>query len=254
MSLSPTALQGSLVLITGGSSGIGEAAVRALHAAGASVCFTYLTHEAEARAIERRLGPEAVAMRCDLADHDALPGLVEACLQRWGRIDVLVNNAAIFRENPFTGTDYAAWRAGWSATFAVNLFAAAHLSWLVLPHMRRRRRGRIINVASRAGHRGELAHADYGASKAALINLTKSLARACAPDGIAAMAVAPGFIDTPMAAADLATKRAEIEAEVPLGRIGTADDVAQVIAFLALPESEHLNGATIDVNGGSYVR
>ncbi len=254
MSFSPTALRGSVVLITGGSSGIGAATVRALHAAGANVCFTYLTHEAQAREMERALGPRVAGMQCDLADHDALPELVEACRRRWGQIDVLVNNAAIFRENPFTGADDAAWRAGWSATFAVNLFAAAHLSWLVVPHMRRRRRGRIINVASRAGHRGELAHADYGASKAALINFTKSLARSCARDGISAMAVAPGFVETSMAASDVAANRAAIEAEVPSGRIGTPLDVAHVITFLALPESEHLNGATIDVNGGSYVR
>ena len=114
--------------------------------------------------------------------------------------------------------------------------------------------GTIINVASRAAHRGELTVADYGASKAALTNLTKSIARSCAPEGIVAMAIAPGFIETEMAGPDLAQRRPEIEAEIPLGYVGSADDVARVITFLASRASTYLNGATIDVNGGSYVR
>jgi NAD(P)-dependent dehydrogenase (short-subunit alcohol dehydrogenase family) len=135
------------------------------------------------------------------------------------------------------------------------LFGAAHLAWLAMHQMRAQSAGgKIINVASRAGHRGELSFADYGASKAALLNLTKSIARSCAPDGIVAMAVAPGFIETDMAASDLAMRRSQIEQEIPLGYVGSAEDVAHVIAFLASPLATYANGATIDVNGGSYVR
>ena len=248
-------LSAKTALVTGGSRGIGEAAVRALHAAGASVFFTYRTNEARATALVRELGAErAACLRCDLADHDALPDLVERCVARFGRIDVLVNNAAVFAENPFDGSDYAAWRRGWQRTFDVNILGAAHLSWLVMRRMRAQGGGRIINVASRAAHRGELSYADYGASKAALINLTKSIARSCARDGIVAMAVAPGFIATDMAAPDLAVRRAEIEAEIPLGYVGSAQDVAHVITFLASEQAAYANGATIDVNGGSYAR
>jgi 3-oxoacyl-[acyl-carrier protein] reductase len=248
-------LRDQVVLVTGGSSGIGAAAVRCLHAAGASVFFTFLNHESRAAALASELGDRVAYRRCDVADHDSLPALVEECVKRFGRINVLVNNAAIFAENAFTSRDYAQWRQGWQHTFDVNIFGAAHLAWLVMHQMRTQGGGgKIINVASRAGHRGELTFADYGASKAALLNLTKSIARSCAPEGIVALAVAPGFIETEMAAPDLASRRGEIENEIPLGYVGTADDVAHVITFLASSLATYANGATIDVNGGSYVR
>jgi 3-oxoacyl-[acyl-carrier protein] reductase len=248
-------LSGKRVLLTGGSQGIGAAAVRALHVAGAHVLFTYRSRADLARALRAELGPDVVARHADLADADALPGLVDACVDRLGGIDVLVNNAGIFAENPFDGDDFAAWRAGWQRTFAVNLFAAADLAWLAIRTMRRAQTpGTIVNVASRAAHRGELLFADYGASKAALINLTKSIARSCARDGITAFAVAPGFIATAMAAESLETEGAAIAAEIPSGRVGTPDDVGGIIAFLASPLAAYATGTTIDVNGASYVR
>ncbi|HET9030739.1 MAG TPA: SDR family oxidoreductase, partial [Candidatus Aquilonibacter sp.] len=206
-----------IVLLTGGSRGIGAACVRALARDGHTVVFTYANKREEAQALERELGDRVTAMRCDLADHASLPALVRAVIATRGAIDVLVNNGAIFAENPFFGNEYDAWRRGWERTFAVNLFGTADLTYLVLQHMRERGSGTIVNVASRAAHRGELTFADYGASKAALVNLTKSIARSCGPFGISAVAIAPGFIETDMAAHDLATRRAELEAEVPLG-------------------------------------
>jgi 3-oxoacyl-[acyl-carrier protein] reductase len=248
-------LSGSTVLITGGSRGIGAATVRTLHESGARVYFTYLAAEAEARELVARLGSaRAACAQCDVADAMALPRLVEACTSRFGSLDVLVNNAATFNENPFDGDDYARWRAGWERTFAVNLFGAANLTWLAMRKMRSRGGGRIVNVASRAAHRGELTFADYGASKAALVNLTKSIARSCARDGIVAFTVAPGFIETEMAREELERRRAEIEAEIPSGRVGTADDVAAIVTFLASPLATYATGATIDVNGASYLR
>lgn len=253
--MKPDDLSGKVVLLTGGSVGIGAASVRALHDAGASIFFTYLRHEDSARALERALGERIACARYDLSAHETLPQLVRDCVACFGRIDVLVNNAAIFEENPFESDDFSSWRRGWQRTFDVNIFGAAHLAWLVMHQMRKQGTGgRIINIASRAAHRGELTFADYGASKAALINLTKSIARSATKDGIVAMAVAPGFIETDMAAPDLAAHRAEIEEEIPVGKVGTPEEVAHVIAFLASPLAEHVNGATIDVNGGSYVR
>jgi len=247
-------LRSTVVLLTGGSSGIGAATVRSLYGAGAAVFFTYLTHESRAAALVRELGDRVAYQRCDIGEHDTLPGLVEACVDRFGRIDVLVNNAATGSENSFNAVDYAAWRHGWQHTFDVNIFGAAHLAWLVMRQMRSQRgTGKIINVASRAGHRGEPS-GDYGASKAALINLTKSIARSCAREGIVAMAVAPGFIETERVTPNLAARRAEIEGEIPLGHVGSADDVARVITFLASRLATYANGATIDLNGGSYVR
>jgi 3-oxoacyl-[acyl-carrier protein] reductase len=248
-------LSGAVVLVTGGSRGIGAAAVRMLHGAGAATFFTYLSSEERALSLVDELGGDRVACgRCDVGDADALPGLVAGCVERFGSLDVLVNNAATFLENRFDGSDYGGWRAGWRRTFDVNLFGAANLAWLAMREMRLRGGGRIINVASRAAHRGELTYADYGASKAALVNLSKSIARSCARDGIVAFTVAPGFIETDMAREDLDRRREEIEAEIPSRRIGTADDVAAIVTFLASPLATYATGATIDVNGASYVR
>ncbi len=247
-------LEDRVVLLTGGTRGIGEAALHALHAGGARVCFTFASADDRARALCAQLGDRVYALRCDLADHGALPGVVNACIERFGKIDVLVNNAAIFAENPFFGTTYEAWRAGWEHTFAVNLFGTADLTWLVLQHMRERGGGTILNVVSRAAHRGELTFADYGASKAALTNLTKSIARSCAREGIVAIAIAPGFIETEMAEEELLRRRDEIEGEIPGRRVGTPAEVASIIAFFASGGGDYAHGATIDVNGGSYVR
>ena len=243
-----------VVLLTGGSRGIGLASVRALHKAGARVAFTYSTREEDARALCIELGDRVQSIRCDLSDYDSLPGVLDTCVARFGRIDVLINNGAVFEHNPFFGTDYKAWQRGWERTFSINLFGTANLTWLALQHMREQGRGKIINVASRSAHRGELEFADYGASKAALVNLTKSIARSCAPHGIVAIAIAPGFIETEMAAEELRSRRAEIESEIPARRVGTADEVATIVTFFAGAGGDYANGATIDVNGGSYVR
>jgi 3-oxoacyl-[acyl-carrier protein] reductase len=243
-----------VALVTGGTRGIGKSIVYALRAQGMRVVFTYASARDQAQAICAELGEEVVAVQCDLADHARLPAVVDACIDRFGWIDVLVNNAAIFAENPFFGTTYDAWRAGWERTFAINLFGTADLTWLVLQHMRSRATGMILNVTSRAGHRGELTFADYGASKAALANLTKSIARSCARDGIVSIAVAPGFIETEMAAEELARRRDEIEAEIPGRRVGRPEEVASIVAFFASGGGNYANGSTIDVNGGSYVR
>jgi 3-oxoacyl-[acyl-carrier protein] reductase len=248
-------LSGAAVLLTGGSRGIGAATVRMLHESGAAVLFTYLSAERQALSLVDELGGDRVAcVRCDVGDADALPGLVSASLERFGSLDVLVNNAATFEENPFDGDDYARWRAVWRRTFDVNLFGAANLAWLAMREMRPRGGGRIVNVASRAAHRGELTFPDYGASKAALVNLSKSIARSCARDGIVAFTVAPGFIDTDMAREELERRRGEIEAEIPSRRVGTAEDVAAIVTFLASGLATYATGATIDVNGASYVR
>jgi NAD(P)-dependent dehydrogenase (short-subunit alcohol dehydrogenase family) len=242
------------VLLTGGSRGIGRAAVRALHEAGATVLFTYNRESEQANELCKELGSRIFAEQCDIAQHGELPRLVARALSRMGGIDVLVNNAAIFSENPFFSNDYDTWRANWQRTFDVNLFGAVNLTYLVLQHMRERGRGKILNIVSRAAHRGELTFADYGASKAALTNLTKSIARSCAKEGIVAIAIAPGFIETDMAAPDLEERGQEIAAEVPLGYVGKPEEVASIIAFFASDAANYANGATIDVNGGSYVR
>jgi len=249
-----TDLAGRVVLITGAARGIGAATARSLHRAGASVYFTYLSHAESATKLARELGERAACQYCDVTKPETLPSLVEACVARFGRLDVLVNNAAAGAANPFSSDDYSIWREGWRRTFDVNVFGAADLAWLAMHQMRRQGGGgTIINVASRAGQRGDSTGA-YGASKAALINLTKSIARSCAQEGIVAMAVAPGYVETENVAPALAQSRAQIEAEIPMRRIGDPDEVAAVITFLASKNARYANGATVDLNGGSYVR
>lgn len=246
-------LTGKSVLVTGASRGIGAAAARLLGEAGASVGVNYVRSEAAAAALVREIGEaRAEAIQADMADPAAVERMIERMVARFGRLDVLVNNAAIFDLNRFDSDDYEAWQRGWSRTFGVNVFGAANAAFLAMRHMRKSGGGKIINVASRAAFRGETEFADYGASKAALVNLTRSIARACGPEGITAVAVAPGFVETDMAAEAIAAQGNELRAQVPLGRIATVADVAGVIVFLASSWADYLNGATVDVNGGSW--
>jgi len=249
-----------VALVTGGSRGIGAEIVRALARDGWSVSFTYARDDASARALEQECGDRVVGSRSDVGDPSAHEPLVAAVGARFGRLDVLVNNAGIFAENPFDGDDFEAWRAGWKRTFDVNLFGAVDLAYQAMRSMRlqaagpRGVRGRIVNVVSRAAHRGELSFADYGASKAALVNVTKSIARGCARDGIVAFAVAPGFILTDMAAESLSSDGAAIRGDIPAGRVGDPEEVASIVAFLCGGGADYATGTTIDVNGASYVR
>jgi 3-oxoacyl-[acyl-carrier protein] reductase len=245
-------LSGKTVVITGASRGIGAETARRMAAAGGRVIINYRRSEAEADALVREIGEQAIAVRADITDPAALEAMIDDVVSRFGAIDVLVNNAAVFEYNPFDGDDYAAWQRGWRRTFDLNVFAAANAAWLVMRAMRRSGGGKIINVASRAAWRGETEFADYGASKAALVNLTRSIARACAKDNIVASCVAPGFIETEMAKPELEAHRDEIVSQIPLGRVGSVGDVAAVILFLASPMADYLNGVTIDINGGSW--
>jgi 3-oxoacyl-[acyl-carrier protein] reductase len=245
-------LNGKVVLITGGSRGIGAETARRMAAAGGRVIINYRRSESEADALVNEIGANATAIQADVADPAALETMINEVVSRFGAIDVLVNNAAVFEYNPFDGDDFAAWQKGWRRTFDLNVFAAANAAWLAMRAMRRSGGGKIINVASRAAWRGETEFADYGASKAALVNLTRSIARACAKDNIVASCVAPGFIETEMAKPELEKHRDEILRQIPLGRVGSTADVAGVILFLASPMGDYLNGVTIDINGGSW--
>jgi len=245
-------LRGKTVVITGASRGIGAETARRMGAAGARVVVNYHGSDAAADSVVREIGEQAIAIKADVADPSEVKRLIDEAVARFGSIDVLVNNAAIFEYNPFDGEDYEAWQHGWRRTFDLNVFAAANAAWLAMHSMRRSGGGKIINVASRAAWRGETEFADYGASKAALVNLTRSIARGCAKDNIVASCVAPGFIETEMAKPELEAHREEIISQIPLRRVGSVDDVAGVILFLASPMADYLNGVTIDINGGSW--
>ena len=227
--------------------------IQAEMTAGARVAINYSRSEAEAIAIAEEIGAErAFAVRADVSDAEEVRAMIDAVEKRWNRLDVLVNNAATFEMNPFDGESYEHWRQAWRRTFALNVFGAANAAFLAMRVMRKHGGGKVINIASRAAYRGETEFADYGASKAALVNLTISIARGCAKDNITSTCIAPGFIETEMAKSELEKHHEEIVNQIPLRRVGTVDDIAGVVLFLASPMADYLNGATIDVNGGSW--
>ncbi|MDT7935164.1 MAG: SDR family oxidoreductase [Sphingomonadaceae bacterium] len=232
------------VLITGTSKGIGLAAEAELRARGCTV-VGHSTHGGDGR------------IAADLSVPGAAEALWAAALEQLGgRVDVLVNNAGVFTDAPIDG-DAEAFRAEWLRTMQINLFAAADLCRLALVHFRSRSGGgRLVNLGSRAAHRGDgPPNAHYAASKAAMTAMTKTYARAHAGQGILAFTVAPGFVMTGMAEEYLASRGgAGVLADIPLGRVAETDEVAKVIAFCALDAPPSMTGATIDINGASYVR
>lgn len=231
------------ILITGASRGIGAATYELLKSKGHNV----VGHRT-------RGGSDLIAG--DLVDPAAPRAIWDAALDRLGgRIDALVNNAGIYEAVAAEASD-ADWHSGWQRTLQINVQAPADLSRLAVAHFKQNGGGRIVNVASRAGWRGDSPqHWHYAASKSALIGMTKTIARAYAADGIFAFAVAPGFTVSEMTEEYLQGRGgAAIVADIPLGRVASTDEVAEVIRWLATEAPASSTGSTIDVNGASYVR
>ena len=248
--------EGKVVLVTGGSRGIGRAVAEAFAAGGATVAVQF---RADRRAAEATLaglaGEGHLAVAADLADPAQVEALVGQVVERLGRVDVLVNNAGIYEAHPVLETGYEEWQRSWRRTLEVNLLGPANLIHAVAPHMVAAGGGRIVNVSSRGAFRGEPDHPAYGASKAGLNSLGQSMAKALGGHGIYVTTVAPGFVATDMAAPALEGPGGDaIRAESPLRRAATAVEVARVVVFLATPGAESTTGAIVDVNGASYLR
>ena len=201
-------------------------------------------------------GSGHATVRADLADADAVRSMVDAAANALGGLDVLVNNAGIYAGHPVLGTSYEEWQAAWQATLGVNLVGAANVTWCAVRHMAASGRGgRIVNVGSRGAYRGEPTHPAYGASKAGLHAFGQSLAVALAPHGITVASVAPGYVQTDMAAAQLATPVGDaIRAQSPFNRVATPEEIAAAVVYLASPEATWSSGAVLDLNGASYLR
>jgi NAD(P)-dependent dehydrogenase (short-subunit alcohol dehydrogenase family) len=202
-------------------------------------------------------GDQHVVVRADLAVPAEVRAMVDAAAAGLGGLDVLVNNAGIYLDHPVLGTSYEEWQAAWQATLGVNLIGAANVTWCAVQHMTAsgRRGGRIVNVGSRGAFRGEPSHPAYGASKAGLHAFGQSLAVALAPHGIAVASVAPGYVATDMTAAELATAAGDvIRAQSPFDRVGTPEEIAAAVVYLASPEAEWASGAVLDLSGASYLR
>jgi NAD(P)-dependent dehydrogenase (short-subunit alcohol dehydrogenase family) len=194
------------------------------------------------------------ALAADFGDPEQVARFWNQALERLGgRVDVLVNNAGVFEAVPIEGAD---WLAGWERTMQVNLTASAALCRLAVLHFREHGGGRIVNVASRAAYRGDSPrHWHYAASKAGMIAVTKTIARGFAAEGILAFAVCPGFTMTGMAEDYLASRGGDkLLADIPLGRVASADEIAETVRWLAVDAPASATGAVIDVNGASYVR
>jgi 3-oxoacyl-[acyl-carrier protein] reductase len=246
-------LASRVALVTGGSRGIGRAAAVRLARAGARVAVNYVRDERGAlEAVDeiRRNGGEAIALRADVSDPEQARRLVADAAAKWKRLDVVVNNAGIWPDNPAGSANLEAW----DRAFSVNARAAFVVTEAALPHLETSR-GSIVFVSSTAGQRGEAGHSAYAASKGALISYTKSLATELGPRGVRVNCVAPGWIDTDMSAealSDPASRRA-IEQTIPLGRVGSAEDVAGAILFLVSDLARHVHGEILNVNGGSVL-
>ncbi len=243
------------VLVTGASRGIGKAVAQAFANQGDRVAVHHrdsadLAHEV----LDGLPGGGHTIVQADLADAEAVRRMVDAAVTSLGGLDVLVNNAGIYVWHPITEVSYEKWQDTWHETLAVNLTGAANATWCAVQHMKETG-GRIVNVSSRGAFRGEPRHPAYGASKAGLNAFGQSMARALAPFGISVGTVAPGYVETEMAAADLNSARGEeIRAQSPFNRVATPEEIAAAVVYLASDQAEWASGTILDLNGASYLR
>ncbi len=244
--------QGRTALVTGASRGIGAGIARALAAAGHRVAVGYRERAEEAAAVVEACaaaGGRALAVGFDQADGEAVRAAVARVERELGGVDLLVNNAAMADERPFLElTD-----ADWERMLSVNLLGPVRCARAVLPGMLARGYGRIVNVSSVGGQRGGRNQVHYAASKAALINFTRSLSNLYCARGVTANAIAPGLIATEMSAPELATAAGREKVKhIPLGRLGTVEEVGATAAFLCSEEASYISGETFNLNGGMY--
>ena len=238
-------LTGKTALITGASGGIGGAIATALHGAGATVALSG-TREAPLQELCAALGSRAHVLACNLSDPAAVEALPKQALDVMGSVDILVNNAGITRDQIFMRMSDDEWQS----VIDVNLTATMRLCRGVMRPMMKARWGRIINISSIVGATGNPGQVNYAASKAGMVGLTKSIAYEVASRGITANAVAPGFIATAMTDKLSDDRKAAINAKIPAARMGTPEEIAAAVLYLASPEAGYVTGTTLHVNGG----
>ncbi len=244
------------VLITGASGGIGRAAALECASRGARIGVHYNSNRARAEATLAALpGDGHQLFQCDISDAEAAQQLIEQTHEAFGGLDVLVNNAGISQRHRFEEIDYATWRETWRRIVDTNLTAAANLCFCAGQKMIAAGGGRIVNVSSRGAFRGEPLMPWYGASKAGMNAMGQSLAQALGPKGVFVYTVAPGFVETEMAAAVLSSPEGDdIRNQSTIGRVAQPAELGKTIAFLALEAPEFMTGCIVDVNGASYLR
>src|SRR5229473_3197937 len=244
-------LQDRVALVTGASQGIGRATSLALASAGAKVAAAARNVEKLAAVVAKiaAAGGEALAVSMDVADAERVKAGFKQTLERFGKLDILVNNAAITRD----GLAVRMKPDDWEAVLRTNLTGAHFCIQQALPPMMKARAGRIINISSVVAQSGNAGQANYVAAKAGLIGLTKAIAIEIASRGVTVNAVAPGFIETPMTDVLPDKVKEELKVRIPLGRMGSARDVAAAIVFLASDEAGYITGHVLNVNGGMHL-
>ena len=244
------------ILITGASGGIGRAAALECAARGARIGVHYNSNRDRAEAtLEALPGEGHLLLQCDITDPDAAEQLIEAADRELGGLDVLVNNAGVSERHDIASIDYATWQTSWRRIVDTNLTAAGNLAFCAATKMLARGSGRIVNVSSRGAFRGEPQMPWYGASKAGMNAMGQSLAQALGAHGVFVYTVAPGFVETEMAAEVLASDAGDgIRQQSPMGRVAQPGELGTTIAFLALEAPEFMSGCIVDVNGASYLR
>lgn len=238
-------LTGKSALVTGATGGIGGAVAKALHAQGAQVAISGTRREA-LEALATELGSRVHIVPANLSDKDSVEALIPAAEAALGQVDILVNNAGVTRDNLFMRMK----DEEWETVLRVNLEAAFRLSRAVIKGMMKRRWGRIVSVTSVIGTTGNAGQANYAASKAGLIGMSKSLAQEVASRNITVNCIAPGFIATPMTDVLNEKQREGILTKVPMARLGTPEDIAAAAVYLASDEAAYLTGQTLHINGG----
>lgn len=246
-------LNSKTVLITGGSRGIGAACVKLFAEAGANVAFTYQSNKIAADKIVDAI-PKKIkvkAYKCDLNKPEEIENTVGKVISDFGGIHVLVNNAGVWKYGPADKMSLD----DWNETIRINLTGTFLFTKLVLPGMMKNKFGRIINITSTAGQRGEANYSHYAASKGGVISYTKSLASEFGKYNITTNSVAPGWVDTDMTTDVLSDKnyRRGVEEDIPVNRVATAEDIAGPVLFLASELGRHINGEILNVNGGSIL-
>jgi 3-oxoacyl-[acyl-carrier protein] reductase len=243
-----SSLNGRVALVTGASQGIGRACALALAKAGAKVALAARNEEKLKQAVDEIAagGGEAAAFRIDVGYEDSIKSGVKAALEKFGKIEILVNNAGVTRDTLVLRMK----RADWDSVITTNLTGAHLCIQAVLGSMLKQRWGRIINISSVFGQMGQAGQANYAASKAGLIGLTMAVAREVASRGVTANAIAPGFIETAMTEALSPEMKQEALKLIPLGRTGTDADIANAVVFLASEDAGYITGNVLKVNGG----
>jgi len=249
-------LKNAVVLVTGASGGIGAAIAEFMAEAGSVVVIHYNQNKSAAASVKEKLkGSDHMMVQADLSNPNEIQHLMDQVIKKYGKLDVLVNNAGYYEEIDFLDLSFDDWQEAWYRTININLTGTINLTFLAAKIMHRQGGGKIINITSRGAFRGEPTAPAYGAAKAAVNSFGQSFAKALGKDNIFVYTIAPGFVDTEMLTDAIKDGREEsMKNQSPLNRFAKPEEIARIVLFLASEGTEYITGCIIDANGASYLR